>query len=219
MRALWTDWSVEVRVLSGALESSAPRRSVDATAAARVHILHTLRTAVEITWAIFWVGWLLAAFTANSSIGGGWGRLGPRGVAAIVVVLLVRGVGGRGLEPHNLVVGVIGTAIFAAGIALAVWARVLLGRNWGMPTTQRLEPELITAGPYTRVRHPIYTGMLLGVVGTALVTNLIGLGIAVILGAYFIWAARIEEQNLTATFPSTYPAYREGTKMLIPFLL
>lgn len=181
--------------------------------------MHTLRIAVEIAWAVFWVGWLLAAFTAKRSTSRGFGRLGPRGIAAVVVVLLIRGVGAKGLEIHSLVVGVLGTAIFATGIAMAVWARVILGRNWGMPTTQRLEPELITAGPYGWIRHPIYTGILLGVVGTGLVINLIGLGIAVILGAYFVWAARVEEQNRAATFPSTYPAYRERTKMLIPFLL
>lgn len=181
--------------------------------------MHTLRIAVEIAWAVFWVGWLLAAFTAKRSTHRGFGRLGPRGIAAIAVALLIRGVGGRGLEIHSLAVGVVGTVIFATGIAVAVWARVILGRNWGMPTTQRLEPELITAGPYGWIRHPIYTGILLGVVGTGLVINLIGLGIAVILGAYFVWAARVEEQNLAATFPSTYPAYRERTKMLIPFLL
>ncbi|MGH2843099.1 MAG: methyltransferase family protein [Solirubrobacteraceae bacterium] len=181
--------------------------------------MHTLRVAVEIAWAVFWVGWLLAAFTANSSIGRGWGRLGPRGVAAVAVIVLIRGVGTTELEVHSLAVGVIGAVVFTAGVALAAWARVILGRNWGMPTTQRLEPELITAGPYGVIRHPIYTGILLGVAGTALVTNLIGLGIALILGAYFAWAATVEERNLTATFPSTYPAYRERTKMLIPFVL
>jgi protein-S-isoprenylcysteine O-methyltransferase Ste14 len=96
---------------------------------------------------------------------------------------------------------------------------VILGRNWGMPTTQRLEPELITAGPYGVVRHPIYTGILLGVIGTGLVINYIGLAIAVILGVYFVWAATVEERNLTATFPSAYPPYRARTKMLIPYLL
>jgi protein-S-isoprenylcysteine O-methyltransferase Ste14 len=96
---------------------------------------------------------------------------------------------------------------------------VILGRNWGMPTTQRVEPELITAGPYGVVRHPIYSGILLALLGTALTISLVGLGITLIVGAYFVWAARVEERNLAAAFPSTYPAYRERTKMLIPFVL
>lgn len=179
----------------------------------------TLRAVVGITWAVFWVGWLLAAFSAKGSVGGGWGRLGPRGIAAVAVLLLVRANHAAGLEVHSLVVGVIGTVVFVTGLLVAIWARVILGRNWGMPTSQRLEPELITAGPYGVIRHPIYTGILLGLIGTGLVINFIGLGIGLVVGAYFVWAARVEERNLTATFPSAYPAYRERTKMLIPFLL
>lgn len=182
--------------------------------------MHALRIAVGVTWAVFWVGWLLAAFGAKRSAGGGWGRLGPRGIAAIAVAVLIRaGGGGGGGQVHSLTVGVVGAIVFAIGVALAIWARVILGRNWGMPMTQRLEPELITAGPYNVVRHPIYTGILLGVIGTSLVTNLIGLAIALIIGAYFVWAARVEERNLAASFPDTYPAYRARTRMLIPFLL
>lgn len=180
--------------------------------------MHALRIAVGIAWAIFWVGWLLAAFTAKRSISRGGRALGPRGVAAVAVAVLIRGVGGDSLQVHSLAIGVVGVVLFAAGVALAIWARVILGRNWGMPTTQRLEPELVTAGPYDLVRHPIYTGILLAIVGTSLVTNLIGLGIALIVGVYFSWAARIEERNLSDTFPTAYPAYRARTKMLIPFV-
>jgi protein-S-isoprenylcysteine O-methyltransferase Ste14 len=181
--------------------------------------MQTLRTAVGITWGVFWLGWLLAAFSAKRSTGRGWRRLGPRGIAAIAVLILIRVDRAGGLEVRSVAVGAIGTVIFATGIAVAIWARVILGRNWGMPTTQRLEPELITSGPYGVIRHPIYTGILLGVVGTGLVINFIGLGIAVIVGVYFVWAATVEERNLTEIFPSAYPAYRARTKMLIPFLL
>ena len=109
--------------------------------------------------------------------------------------------------------------MFASGIALAVWARVQLGRNWGMPMTQKAEPELITSGPYRFVRHPIYSGLLAGLLGTALASNLIGLIVVAILGVYFYYSASVEEKNLTATFPAAYPAYRARTKMLIPFVL
>jgi protein-S-isoprenylcysteine O-methyltransferase Ste14 len=181
--------------------------------------VHTLRLAVDITWAVFWIGWLGSAFTANQSVGRGWGCFGPRGLAAVAVVILIRGFGRGTLEVHSLVIGAIGAALFVAGLGIAIWARVILGRNWGMPMTQRVQPELITAGPYRTVRHPIYSGLLLALVGTSLVTNLIGLGIAVVLGAYFAYAATVEERNLTATFPDAYPEYRAHTKMLIPFLL
>jgi protein-S-isoprenylcysteine O-methyltransferase Ste14 len=85
--------------------------------------------------------------------------------------------------------------------------------------TEKAEPELITSGPYRIVRHPIYLGLLLGVLGTALATDLIGLIIVPVLGGYFYYSASVEERNLTATFPTAYPAYRAATKMLIPFVL
>jgi protein-S-isoprenylcysteine O-methyltransferase Ste14 len=85
--------------------------------------------------------------------------------------------------------------------------------------TQKAEPELVTTGPYHYVRHPIYAGLLLALLGTALMTNLIGVGIFAILGAYFYYSATVEERNLSATFAKAYPAYRSDTKMLIPFVL
>jgi hypothetical protein len=86
--------------------------------------------------------------------------------------------------------------VFAGGIALAVSSRVQLGRNWGRPMTQKAEPELVTSGPYRFVRHPIYSGLLAALLGTALVTNLIGLIIVAILGAYFYYCASVEEKSV-----------------------
>jgi protein-S-isoprenylcysteine O-methyltransferase Ste14 len=88
-----------------------------------------------------------------------------------------------------------------------------------MPMTRKDDPELVTSGPYRLVRHPIYTGLLTAVVGTALATNLIVLGIAAVLGIFFCYSATVEERNLGTTFPSAYPEYRARTKMLIPFVL
>jgi protein-S-isoprenylcysteine O-methyltransferase Ste14 len=120
---------------------------------------------------------------------------------------------------HSLVLAAIGALLFAGGIAVAVWARLHLGSNWGMPTSQRAEPELVTSGPYRLVRHPIYSGLLIAVLGTALVNNLLGLIVVAALAAYFYYCGTVEERNLTATFPAAYPEYRSRTKMLIPFVL
>lgn len=180
--------------------------------------MHALQTAIGIAWIVFWVGWLAAAFGAKKGRGG-IRNVPLRGVSALSIILLLRVFHGGSLGVHSLVLGVIGVVIFAAGIALAIWARVHIGRNWGMPTTQKADPELVTSGPYRFVRHPIYSGILTAVLGTALATNLIGLIIVVVLGAYFYYSASVEEKNLTATFPAEYPAYRSSTKMLIPFVL
>jgi protein-S-isoprenylcysteine O-methyltransferase Ste14 len=180
--------------------------------------MHTLKTAIDIAWILFWAYWLLSAFGVKE------GRASRRriplnGLTALSVVLLVRAFRGGSLAVHSPVLGAIGAVVFAGGIALAIWSRVQLGRNWGMPMTQKAEPKLVTSGPYRFVRHPIYSGLLAGLLGTALVTNLIGLVIVVILGGYFYYCASVEEKNLTAIFPTAYPKYRTGTKMFIPFIL
>jgi protein-S-isoprenylcysteine O-methyltransferase Ste14 len=180
--------------------------------------MHALQTAIAITWFAFWVYWFVAAFGAKKGRDGR--RHAPlRGLSALSIVLLLRVFRGGNLGVHSMVLGVIGVVVFASGIALAIWARIYLGRNWGMPTTQKADPELVTSGPYRFVRHPIYSGILTGVLGTALATNLIGLIIVGVLGAYFYYSASVEEKNLAATFPTVYPAYRTTTKMLIPFVL
>lgn len=180
--------------------------------------MHTLTVAIAITWAVFWIYWIVSAFGAKASTGG-LRRLPFNGVAALAVFILVRVFRGGSLAVHSPVLAAIGAVVFAAGLALAVWARIHLGRDWGMPMTERVEPELVTSGPYRFVRHPIYSGLLLGVIGTALATDPLGLIVAVVLTAYFYYCASVEEKNLVATFPTAYPAYRLVTKMLIPFVL
>jgi protein-S-isoprenylcysteine O-methyltransferase Ste14 len=180
--------------------------------------MHALQIVITVAWIIFWVYWLASAFGVKEGRGGRR-RIPLTGLTALSVVLLVRVFRGGSLAVHSPILGAIGAVVFASGIALAIWARVHLGRNWGMPMTQKAEPELVTSGAYRFVRHPIYSGLLAGVLGTALVTNLIGLIIVAVLVAYFYYCASVEEKNLTATFPTAYPAYRTRTKMLIPFVL
>jgi protein-S-isoprenylcysteine O-methyltransferase Ste14 len=180
--------------------------------------MHTLQTAIGIAWVVFWGYWLLSAFSAKQG-SGGRRRIPLNGFTAIAVFILVRVLRSGSLVVHSPALGAVGAVVLVSGLALAVWARIHLGRNWGMPMTQKAEPELVTSGPYRFVRHPIYSGLLLGVVGTALATDFLGLVIAAVLAGYFYYCASVEERNLVATFPTAYPAYRLGTKMIIPFVL
>jgi protein-S-isoprenylcysteine O-methyltransferase Ste14 len=177
----------------------------------------TLRTAILITWAVFWVYWLISATTAKSSIRRGRPR--PAGLTLIVAVVLLRLFKADTLAVHSVVLEVLGTVLFVAGLGLAIWARIYLGRNWGMPMTQREEPELVTSGPYQFVRHPIYSGILLALLGTAVATNVYWLIAFVVTGGYFLYSATVEEKLMNDTFPDAYPPYRARTKMLIPFVL
>ena len=72
---------------------------------------------------------------------------------AVVVVLLFRFVHPGSLDVHSVVAAALGTAIVLGGLGFAVWARIHIGRNWGMPMSQKEEPELVTSGPY-RLRPP-----------------------------------------------------------------
>ncbi len=111
----------------------------------------------------------------------------------------------------------LGCALCAAGVGFAIWARLSLGDNWGMPMTMREQPELVTRGPYTFVRHPIYTGMTLAMIGSALVVPPYWL-LVLAFCVYFAYGARREEQDMLAQFPEQYAAYRQRTKMFVPFL-
>jgi protein-S-isoprenylcysteine O-methyltransferase Ste14 len=180
--------------------------------------MHALRVAFVIVWIAFWLYWWASAVGAKAGTQGRR-RIPLTGLGPVTVLMSVGLFRDASLAVRSPVLGAIGAVVFAAGLTLAVWARIQLGRNWGMPMSQKADAELVTSGPYRFVRHPIYTGLVAGVLGTALVTNLIDLIIVVILGAYFLYSAFAEEKYLAATFPAAYPGYRTRTKMLIPFVL
>jgi protein-S-isoprenylcysteine O-methyltransferase Ste14 len=180
--------------------------------------MHALKLAIGYAWIVFWIYWLVSASTSKESVRSGW-RTRLAGVSAVGVFVIADVLRGGSLVMHSVILAAVGALLFACGIALAIWARLHLGRNWGMPMSQRAEPELVTSGPYRFVRHPIYTGLLTAMLGTVLVNNLLGLIVVVVLIAYFYYCGTVEERNLSATFPQAYPEYKSRTKMLIPFLL
>jgi protein-S-isoprenylcysteine O-methyltransferase Ste14 len=175
---------------------------------------------IAVCWVLFWAYWLIAARGTKPGQSR-WGRYtGSRVAIIVLVIFLARALGVRSHPVKNdLVLAAVGLALFVLGLALAVWARVYLGRNWGTPMSRKDEPELVTTGPYRRVRHPIYTGLILAITGTALATTLYGLIVAAVLAGFFIYSANREETYLAEQFPDTYPAYKASTKMLIPFIL
>jgi protein-S-isoprenylcysteine O-methyltransferase Ste14 len=138
-------------------------------------------------WVVFWIYWLVSAASSKESVRSGW-RTRLTGVSAVGIFVIAGVLRGGSLAVHNMILAAFGAVLFACGIALAVWARLHLGRNWGMPMTQRAEPELVTSGPYRFVRHPIYSGLLAAMLGTALVNNLLGLIVVAVLIAYFFTA-------------------------------
>jgi protein-S-isoprenylcysteine O-methyltransferase Ste14 len=181
--------------------------------------VNAVKVVFAIGWAAFWIYWLVAAFSMKRGRVA-WSReLRIRAVIVVLAILLTRlgAFHDHGLDSDPWRAGV-GLVLFAVGLAFAIWARVHIGRNWGSPMSQKNEPELVTSGPYRRVRHPIYTGILLAGIGTAVALSWAWLIAVTLAGIYVIYSAVVEERNLTAQFPETYPAYKHTTKMLIPFI-
>jgi protein-S-isoprenylcysteine O-methyltransferase Ste14 len=121
----------------------------------------------------------------------------------------------QGLGPFWL-----GAAIAVGGLLFAVWARVHLGRNWSSEVTIKQEHELIISGPYAWVRHPIYTGILVGFLGTAIALSEVRGFIALMLILLVLWyKLRLEEQWMRSQFGETYASYAQHTAALVPYLL
>jgi protein-S-isoprenylcysteine O-methyltransferase Ste14 len=124
------------------------------------------------------------------------------------------------LWPRSFALYCLGVALLAVGLGFAVWARVHLGGNWSGTVTIKEGHELIRSGPYAWVRHPIYTGILTAVLGTAIASGTVhaALGLAVIAAA-LLRKTRIEEGFMRATFPDEYPRYCAEVPALIPFTM
>jgi protein-S-isoprenylcysteine O-methyltransferase Ste14 len=181
--------------------------------------VRALELVFAVGWALFWLYWLAAAFSTKRGRLQ-WSReVRIRVVLIALLIVLVRlGVfRGHGVhsDPWRAALGLV---LFAVGLAFAIWARLHIGRNWGTPMTQKDEPELVTSGPYRLVRHPIYSGILVAGVGTAVALSWVWLAAVGLAAIYFIYSATVEERFLSEQLPAAYPAYKRSTKMLVPFV-
>ena len=181
--------------------------------------MHVVDVVILVGWIAFWIYWLAASVGVKAGRSSSNRYVGIRVGAVLVILLLIRT---RALRGHtatdNPWLQAVGLALFVAGLALAIWARVYLGRNWGVPMTQKVDPELVTTGPYRRVRHPIYSGIILAMIGTTIAVSLYWLVAVLLIGAYFVYSAFNEERVMAGQFPDSYPEYKRSTKMLIPFV-
>jgi protein-S-isoprenylcysteine O-methyltransferase Ste14 len=180
--------------------------------------MHAIDVVLVIGWIAFWIGWMVAATQAKSGRSALGRFVGFRLAIIVVVIALERVPAFRGQANHDVALGVVGLVLVFAGLAIAVWARVHLGRNWGMPMSEKIDPELVVTGPYRWIRNPIYSGILLAAVGTAVAVNIGLLVVTAVIGAYFVYSAVVEQRLMAAHFPATYPDYRRSTKMLIPYV-
>lgn len=175
-------------------------------------------------WAVFCIFWLVLAFQAKRNVNRNRGIYIRLAIAAVIVLVLqdhavLQFIHLHPLVNHSLFLHILGVAVSAFGVALAIWARITIGRNWGMPMSIKAEPELVISGPYQYVRHPIYSGVMFAAIGSGLAISgwwLVGF---VAFFIYFFYGAKKEEQYLMTEFPTQYPEYKKRTKMLIPFII
>ncbi|HEX2702835.1 MAG TPA: isoprenylcysteine carboxylmethyltransferase family protein [Solirubrobacteraceae bacterium] len=175
-----------------------------------------------IAWLIYWV---VMAFKTKRTVERG-GFFGYRLVALATAGVLVAGGQLFHLSAHSLLwrtpfaLGVVSDCVVVAGVAVTVWARMTLGRNWSAEVTFKQDHELIESGPYALARHPIYTGLIIMAFGTAVnYGRAIGFALLAALCAGLWWKARQEERIMGSHFPDSYADYKARVHAIIPFLL
>lgn len=187
----------------------------------------TYRSIIAGLWLLFVVYWAVAAVGAkrNASSRPWRGGIGLRLVLILLIATVLRSPSLRDFlaeaqrsTSHSDIFGWTGVALCVLGFGLAISARWYLGSNWGMPMSRKEQPELVTRGPYAFIRHPIYTGLILAMLGSAIGVNISWALMLVPVGAYFIYSARREEAVMLQQFPEQYAAYMARTGMLAPRL-
>lgn len=179
-------------------------------------------------WLAWWAIWIvmsrgLKPVVERETVASRLQHLVPL-VVAVYLLFFVRGLPVSFLFarvlPHASWVPWTGAAATLIGLLFAVWARVELGGNWSGLVTLKRGHELVTTGPYALARHPIYTGLLTGLAGTAFaigeVRGILALALA-LAGIYR--KLRVEEAVMRRQFGTAYDRYAERVKALIPLVL
>ena len=175
---------------------------------------------------ILWWAWGLVGVKRAQRTEPAWKQLLLYWLPLIVACGLLRPGGGAGwgplgwpILPHTTPVFGAAFALTTLGLLLACWSRAVLGRNWSSVVQVKQDHELVERGPYARVRHPIYTGLLLMFAGSAVMIGEVRGGLAVLIVFASFWRKlRLEEAWLETAFGPRYADYRRRTRALIPGL-
>ncbi len=176
------------------------------------------------SWLLFGIYWFVSAFRAKKTEKRepSAERLGHMILMTAGYLLLFQhndnwGVLNQRFLPDIPWIARLGAAITLAGVLFAIWARRNLGRNWSAAVTIKQGHQIIRSGPYAYIRHPIYTGMLTAVIGSALATGEYRglLAFAIILFGFFR-KARKEEALLAANFGEPFLKHKQRTGFFLP---
>jgi protein-S-isoprenylcysteine O-methyltransferase Ste14 len=183
--------------------------------------------AVVIPWLVLALVWAITAASAKRSLRreSTASRLYHLLLMTAVFALLFRpgmrpGQLGRRIVSSSPQIAYLGLGLTILGAVFAIWARSTLGTNWSASVTLKENHSFVERGPYRLVRHPIYAGLLLAMLGTAVVYAEAGCFVALALAFVAWWLkARTEEEFLTAQFGDDYRRYQRNVRQLIPFVL
>ena len=179
---------------------------------------------IRAAWYTVAIVWLIGAFNTKRTVRSRSARSGLVYIGLILLSLLFFqrfrfGVFALRFVPASAAAAYIGLALTIAGCAFTIWARFYLGSNWSARPTIKQDHTLVRSGPYRLVRHPIYTGILLALLGTAIymgeIRALIGTVAALIA---FKVKSLLEETFMTEQFGAEYTQYKQQVKALIPFV-
>jgi len=192
-----------------------------------VHAYSSGLEVIRVCWIIFIVVWLLGAVSTKRTIY----RESSAERARYWLVLVIGyflAIKSSSLPspfdwlvvPHTKLSAWVGAFLCVSGLVFAIWARVILGRNWSGVITLKEGHELIERGPYRVVRHPIYTGILAMFAGTAIAMGYFGgfLGLLLVFVSFWLKLKR-EEDLMLKHFPYKYAVYQRRVKRIIPFLV
>lgn len=183
--------------------------------------------ALLLIWCGFFAYWWISALRNRSPKKRVPSRFGflttmavPAGVFLVAISVLAPWLYDVRVLPDTLPLLIAGLAITLAGIGFAIWARVHLGANWSSRPAIRENHTLTRTGPYALVRHPIYTGILTGLLGTAIATGaFIAFLVLAVIFVLFLVKIRMEERFLQEEFGDAYERYRNEVKALVPYVL
>lgn len=184
------------------------------------------RAILDGMWGVLGLYWLVSALgTKKVALDEKPGlRILRLTILAVMLVLLLTpwlriGPLARRFVPDSRMVVWLGVAAAGAGIVLAIWARRHLGQNWSDKVVLKVDHQLVRNGPYRYLRHPIYTGVLLGIAGTALaIGEWRGLLALLLVATSYLIKAKREERILAAGFGGAFTEYKRETGFLLPGL-
>ncbi len=181
---------------------------------------------IDIPWIVFAVYWAIGALrtrrTAKKESFAA--RYGVMAIEVLGFYLLLSddaaiGSLGKRIVPRTFELRVVGVVLLWAGVGLALWARWHLGQYWSGRITIKEGHKLIRTGPYARLRHPIYSGLVLAAAGTAVeIDQWRGVAAVGVILLGFLIKGRREEALLTKEFGAEFDEHRRSTGFLFPKL-